>query len=319
MRNVSAQLVACKNAEWRDDISVRYVQLSVPVQSSASKDLSPEWCVISPVECTTILLTNSCCWWWYCVCLCVCVRCDELLTHDGAFLVRESPSSPGQYVLSGDIVCVCVCVRCDELLTHDGAFLVRESPSSPGQYVLSGDIVCVCVCAVWSTVDSRRCFPSTWESVVPGTVRAQWWYCVCVCVQCDELLTHDGAFLVRESPSSPGQYVLSGGIVCVCVCSVMNCWTWESVIPGTVRAPWWYCVCLCVCAVWWTVDSRRCFPSTWESVFPGTVRAQWPSQGLHSTPAACRSRGQGRFTPGIAHLTWFYYVTITMLCLLVER
>ena len=31
-----------------------------------------------------------------------------------------------------------------------------------------------------------------------------------MCVQCDELLTHDGAFLVRESPSSPGQYVLSG-------------------------------------------------------------------------------------------------------------
>jgi len=30
------------------------------------------------------------------------------------------------------------------------------------------------------------------------------------CVQCDELLLHDGDFLVRESPSTPGQYVLSG-------------------------------------------------------------------------------------------------------------
>jgi len=29
------------------------------------------------------------------------VQCDELLLHDGDFLVRESPSTPGQYVLSG--------------------------------------------------------------------------------------------------------------------------------------------------------------------------------------------------------------------------
>jgi len=31
-----------------------------------------------------------------------------------------------------------------------------------------------------------------------------------VYVQCDELLLQDGNFLVRESPSTPGQYVLSG-------------------------------------------------------------------------------------------------------------
>jgi len=29
------------------------------------------------------------------------MQCDELLLRDGDFLVRESPSTPGQYVLSG--------------------------------------------------------------------------------------------------------------------------------------------------------------------------------------------------------------------------
>jgi len=29
-------------------------------------------------------------------------------------------------------------------------------------------------------------------------------------LQCDELLSHDGDFLVRESPSTRGQFVLSG-------------------------------------------------------------------------------------------------------------
>jgi len=29
------------------------------------------------------------------------VQCEELLLHDGDFLVRETPATPGQYVLSG--------------------------------------------------------------------------------------------------------------------------------------------------------------------------------------------------------------------------
>ena len=29
------------------------------------------------------------------------IQCDELLLHNGDFLVRESPSSAGQFVLSG--------------------------------------------------------------------------------------------------------------------------------------------------------------------------------------------------------------------------
>jgi len=58
----------------------------------------------------------------------------------------------------------------------------------------------------------------------------------------------------------------------------------------------------CMFAVGWVATSRWWFPGTWKSVDAGPVRTQWPTQRLHSTPTACWSRGQGRFTYLLTYL-----------------